>query len=583
MTHFLGIRGGHRVGQIPFASQGGAQRKFLPPGFNPRDGVQVAACLRQLSAAPQSGQEARRWFGLFSELSLSVSEAQVRLELALHLDRENADLTADCARFEDDVLEAVLGARQSILGIYLASPWKGAMHGDDGGRLVADFFARMPFAGKKIAALQVEEARLVREYREWTGGATTEFGGRTVLVPGLIGRLGDGSSEVRFQAFQAYWGFVEGAEARFQDLFDRILACRCAQAQAAGSSYSALAFAELGRIDYGPRECQRFRASIAQEVVPQHLRLLEAGGRSKVLPWDVGMWPGCMPKSPPGGGTLGGLLGGGGRIVRKIRGDFGDLWDSMEARGLLDVAPRASKQPGAFSVTLGESGIPFVFGNFSGSARDAMTLLHEFGHALHGVLSFPVPNTFLRQPGLEFCEVASLGMELFAFDHLGEYWPDPRDAARAQVQQLYGLLQFWPFMAVVDAWQWELYASPGLSWKERNQLWTHLSREFRPEIDWSQWPQWEGLGWLSRPHIFTAPFYYIDYGFAQLCALQLWARRGPAAVDAYHRALSLGGTVSLGELFGACGTRLDYGPQVVGELARELGAGILRLLRAWGH
>lgn len=175
---------------------------------------------------------------------------------------------------------------------------------------------------------------------------------------------------------------------------------------------------------------------------------------------------------------------------------------------------------------------------------------------------------------MDFCELMSTGMEVLAYPHLKHWWENPTDARKAQASHLFGMLNFWPFMAMIDEWQHVIYTHPNAtSHKFRNSLWKSLSQKYRPHLDWSECEEFEELGWFARPHIFTSPFYYIDYGIAQLGALQLWKmqRDDPTkAVNCYLKGLSLGAQRSLPELFEATQLKFDFSEKLISSLAKEI-------------
>lgn len=258
----------------------------------------------------------------------------------------------------------------------------------------------------------------------------------------------------------------------------------------------------------------------------------------------------------------------------KIHPSFGNVFQEMLQNNLFDVRSRHGKAPGAFCTTLHETKRAFLFANLNATFKDSLTLIHEFGHSLHTYSFTQINNILVRQPGLEFCELASIGLELLSNRYFNELWEDPREQQLAVCYQLFNMLSFWPFMAMIDEWQHAVYSSAETpTTKERNTLWKDLSRKYRPHWDWSGCGKWEELGWLSRPHIFTSPFYYIEYGMAQMGALQLWLaskKNYSAVVEKYMRGLSLGGQRSLPELFSACGLQFDFGEELLGKLCDEI-------------
>lgn len=559
-------------------------RKFLPESFDATSSSDVKNVLLKLQCQiPTNVATAREWFGLFQETSSALTEAQTLLELSMQRNTQDKDIQQSLQSFDETILSEMLSARQILITIYLNSPWKFAMHADDGGRIEKDFRNRNQFSSNALVELQIEENRLVREYRQWISNAKTTFRGRETPLSVVIGRLSDHTSDIRKEAFTTYWSHIEKHEGELQQLFDKLLDNRNAQANAVkASSYVPLAYSELGRIDYSEQDCEKFRAAIHKHVVPVVTELAKYQAfnlkTKSIKPWDLASWPQLNPQKQPGQGSMSNVLAGFEKILKNIHPSLADLYKQMQSLGLVDISPGINKAPGAFTVTFQESGLPFIFGNFSASYRDVITLVHEFGHAAHGHLSSHIDNILMRTPGLEFCELAAIGLELLSFEHFDKWW-SPEDAKLARSSHIFSLLHFWPFMAMMDEFQHQLYATPNCNAKTRNELWLKLSKKYRPHIDWSDCEQYESLGWFSRQHIFTSPFYYIDYGIAQLGAVQLWLQSQQnysAAVRRYIQALGLGAQRPLAGLFQALGADLDFSGSQIADLTAALKKEILK-------
>lgn len=559
------------------------QKKFdseglLKPGFNPECEKDVATVLAQLKTEPDSFASAKIWYERFSQLSDAISETQTQLDLLLSLNVDDVRAKERIGHFETQVLSQVMAARADLMDIYLKSIWRGSMHADDKQKLANEVRLRRKFTHPKLADLQIEENILVREFKDFSSHAHCDFQGRSTPLGVVVGKLNDARSEVRKNAFEAYWKKMSETSEYQEDLFARLLKNRISQAEVSGaSSYTELCFLDLGRFDYNANDCRTFRESIRSAIVPkvsdlQSKQLLSLGTET-LKPWDLNFWPRFSPSERPCQGDLFELEKAAGRIFSKIHDGFGSLFAQMQQQGFVDVHPRRAKAPGAFCVVLPKSNSPYIFGNFAGNFRDAFTLLHEFGHALHGSATLQIRNPLARQPGLEFCELASMGIEFLSQPFLSEFWPRRGDAQRAWALHCFNALQFWPFMALIDEWQHTVYENQLLDSHERSQLWKALSQKYRPNIDWSEHERYEELGWLSRPHPMTSPFYYIDYGIAQLGAVQLWQNSREnytKTVENYIAALALGAQRNLPDLFKEAGLKLDFSAKHVESMGRVL-------------
>jgi oligoendopeptidase F len=553
--------------------------RHLPENFSPENRQHIGSIIKSLrDNPPHDFESASEWFETFIELSDATNEIQTRLDLLFSMDTQSQETLSRLQNFESDVLSLLMESRAELMDIYLSSPWRGAMHADDGGKVKKEILARRRLTTSGLGALQIEENQLVREFKTFSSTTTCTYFGRPTPIGIVIGKLNDPRPEIRREAFMSHWRRIRESKEWLEDLFTRLLKNRLQQAKVAGaSSYVELCFTELGRFDYTAEDCSVLRTSIQQAITPivsnlQSRQLLSLGTPT-LRPWDAAVWPKLTPAEFPGQGDITSIINAGGRIASRIHKGFGVFYQTLLQRGCIDVHPRNMKAPGAFCVALPETKTPFIFGNFAGHFRDAFTLLHEFGHALHGSASLQIRNTLVRHPGLEFCEVASMGLEFLAQPFLSEFWPRAGDANKAWALHCFNALQFWPFMAMLDEWQHVVYQQELVNPADRSELWRELSARYRPGLDWSGVEDFEELGWISRPHPITSPFYYIDYGIAQLGAVELWAesrRDYKQAVENYINGLSLGAQRSLPQLFQASGLHFNFSQAWVAQLGEIL-------------
>jgi oligoendopeptidase F len=236
----------------------------------------------------------------------------------------------------------------------------------------------------------------------------------------------------------------------------------------------------------------------------------------------------------------------------------------------LDLESRVGKAPGGYNCPLAESGAPFIFMNAAGQMHDVSTMVHEGGHAVHSFLAHPLKLNGFKEYPMEIAEVASMAMELFSMDHWQHFFPDPADLKRAQQHQLERVITIFPWIAIIDKFQHWLYANPLHTHDERTKTWMNILNEFSDGvIDYSGLELYRQNAWQRQLHLFEVPFYYIEYGIAQLGAIGLWQQyvKDPKkAVTHYCDALKLGGTKTLPELYSAAGLRFDFSPQTIKEL-----------------
>jgi oligoendopeptidase F len=356
----------------------------------------------------------------------------------------------------------------------------------------------------------------------------------------------------------------------FNDLWGEYLANRRQQAVNANfPDYRALRWQQLHRFDYTPDDTLRFDQAIAEVVVPAAERLRERRRRqlgvNTLRPWDTAVDPLGRPPLRPFSDVRR-LIDGSAAIFAQVDPVFGEYWTTMDREGLLDLDSRKNKGPGGFCSSLDVIRRPLIFMNAVGLHEDVQTVLHEGGHAAHVFETAGLPWDQQLDPGPEFSEVASMGMELLAGPYLASAdagFYDAAQAARARIEHLEGIVLFWPYMAVVDSFQHWVYEHPddAADPARCDETWTRLYRAYHPTEDWTGLDDALATGWQRKLHIFCIPFYYVDYGLAQLGAVQVWAnarRDQAAAVARYRRALALGGTRSVPDLFQAAGARLAF-------------------------
>ncbi len=427
--------------------------------------------------------------------------------------------------------------------------------------------------------LSIQEQKLIMEFNRITGAQTVEFEGREQTLQQLRSEL---QSEDRARR-EASWR--AGSERQLADrealnnLYSELLRLRQRMAENAGEpDYRALRWKMLNRFDYTPQDCETFHAAIEKVVVPAAARVLERRrqrlGLDRVRPWDLEVEPSGLPPLRPFQDTEE-LAGKAQHVFSRVDPLFGDYFSTMRREKLLDLPNRKHKGPGAYctQVPVGEKRRPFVFMNAVGIGSDVVTIHHESGHAFHGFETLKLPYAQMRYTGSEFAEVASMSMELLATPYLAESeggYYTPAEANRAKTDLFEKIILFWPYMAVVDAFQHWAYTNVDQAVDPANcdQKWGELWARFMGAEDWNGLADARVTGWHRKLHIFRYPFYYVEYGLAQLGAVQIFAnalKDQSRAVQLYHGALKLGKTVTLPELFQAAGTRFGFDSELLQE------------------
>jgi oligoendopeptidase F len=362
---------------------------------------------------------------------------------------------------------------------------------------------------------------------------------------------------------------------KLNELFNQLVDLRQQVAKNADfDNYRDYMFKAMGRFDYTPEDCFNFHDSIKQSVVPLANEMQEKRkqllGIEKLRPWDLSVdIEGKAPLMPFETGEE--LLEKTIQCFNKIDPFFGECLLEMKHKKHLDLESKKGKAPGGFNYPLYESGYPFIFMNAVGSFRDVTTMVHEGGHAIHSVLSHSLELVDFKSLTSEIAELASMSMELISMDHWDVFFSDSTDLKRAKRDQLLGVLETLPWVATIDKFQHWIYTHKGHTTEERNNYWLSLSKEFGSSIiDWSGFEDAKKTQWQKQLHLFEVPFYYIEYGMAQLGAIALWRnyRKDPEkAIQQYKNALSLGYTKPIDEIYQAAGIRFDFSNEYVAELA----------------
>jgi oligoendopeptidase F len=363
-------------------------------------------------------------------------------------------------------------------------------------------------------------------------------------------------------------------EAALNTLYTELIQLRNKVAQNAGfANYRDYMFAAMGRFDYKPQDCFDFHNAIAKEVVPvtnlfdqEKKQLL---GVDTLKPWDTAVDPtGKAPLKPFEGGEE--LIDKSIKCFYKIRPFFGDCLEIMKQMKYVDLDSKKGKAPGGFNYPLHEIGVPFIYMNSVGSQRDLVTMVHEGGHAVHSFLSRDLELTGFKDAPSEVAELASMSMELLTMDYWDEFYTNPEELKRAKKEQLEKALETLPWVASIDKFQHWVYENPTHTVEERYATWQNIMKEFGSNVvDWSGNENALAALWQKQLHLYEVPFYYIEYGMAQLGAIAVWRnyKQNPTkAIDQYIAALKLGYTKSIGEIYKAAGIEFNFTQAYVKEL-----------------
>lgn len=364
------------------------------------------------------------------------------------------------------------------------------------------------------------------------------------------------------------------AKEELNKLYSELLDKRQQVAVNAGfANYRDYKFKELGRFDYNTADCEQFQQGVREHVVPlvneMYKQKLAKLKLDTLRPWDLDAEPeGTEPLRPFSTGSE--LLQKSIAVLESLNPFFADCFRTMEKMGHFDLESRKGKAPGGYNCPLAESGAPFIFMNAAGQMDDVTTMVHEGGHAVHSFLAHPLELSAFKEYPMEIAEVASMAMELFTMDHWEPFFSNPEELKRAKLHQLERAITIFPWIATIDKFQHWVYTHPNHTLEERSAQWVNILQEFSTEVlNISGLDEYRKYSWQRQLHLFEVPFYYIEYGIAQLGAIGLWMqyKKDPeAALKNYMNALSLGGTKTLPELYEAAGLQFDLSPAQIKKL-----------------
>ncbi|MFQ5430734.1 MAG: M3 family oligoendopeptidase [Phycisphaerae bacterium] len=439
-------------------------------------------------------------------------------------------------------------------------------------RLPADRYAvlvrriknRVALFREENVPLQTEDEKLRQRYQKLVGGLVARHDGREQTMQQMQRYLQEPDRAVRREAWEKCDEQWASARDEIDAIYDEMVKLRHRIARNAGcADYREYAFRELERFDYTASDCEAFAAAIEDIVVPAARQLADRRkarlGLDTLRPWDMAVDPQARPPLRPFE-AVSELVGGCERIFSQVDPDFGAQFAHMRREGLLDLESRKGKAPGGYMMTYEGRRLPFIFMNAVGTQRDIETLLHEGGHAFHAFAARDEPLTALRDAPIEFAEVASMGMELLAGRFLDAFYR-AEEHERAVWDHLAGIVRFFPYMAMIDMLQHWVYTHPNHTREQRRGAWLALNRKYAGWVDYGGYEESLACAWHRKGHPFTVPFYYVEYGIAQLGALGVWlnAKTDYAkAVRDYRAGLALGGTRPLADLFAAANVRLDF-------------------------
>ena len=548
---------------------------YLPKDFVLTDWASLEPYFKELSDRPiEDALGLEKWLKDLSELEAFISEDACWRQIKMTCDTTDKSLEEAFNFFCMEIQPKMQPYADALNKKLMACPFTQTLDKDT-------YFTYLRAVQKSIdlfrtenIAIQAELSVMQQQYGAIAGKMTITHEGQEYTLQQAAQFLESEDRNIRESVYRKIQERRLEDKTAMHDLFSSLIQKRHQVAVNAGfENYRDYKFVELGRFDYTKEDCYQFHEAVKLHVLPLidkiYARKKQKLGLEVLKPWDTEAEPaGTKPLRPFTDGKD--LYEKSVACFEQLHPFFADCLKKMNALKHFDLESRKGKAPGGYNCPLAESGAPFIFMNAAGQMSDVTTMVHEGGHAIHSFLSHHLSLSAFKEYPMEIAEVASMSMELFSMDHWQSFFDNEADLNRAKEHQLERTITIFPWIAIIDKFQHWVYEHPAHTIEERTQTWTSILKEFSTgSIDYTGLDEFRAIGWQRQLHLFEVPFYYIEYGIAQLGAIGMWMQyqQNPsAALENYMNALALGGTKTLPELYKTAGIEFNFSPNYVKNL-----------------
>ena len=548
------------------------KRTFLPADFAVTDWSSLEPFFKELLEREITDKAVmEQWLQDQSELEAAVSEDACWRQIRMTCDTENKVLEEAFNFFCMQIQPQIQPMADALNKKLMASPLLNSLEKEKYHTYLRSIRKSIDLFREENIPLQAEMAVLQQRFGQITGAMMVTVNGVEYTLQQAAKFLENGDRTLREEVYKKIQERRLQDKQKLDELYDKLITLRNKEAQNAGfENYRDYRFKELGRFDYTKEDCYKFHDAVKMHVLPLvneiYKKKKEKLGLDVLRPWDMDAEPeGTQPLRPFT--TADELLKKSIDCFNRLSPFFGQCLVKMQELQHLDLESRKGKAPGGYNCPLAESGAPFIFMNAAGQMNDVTTMVHEGGHAVHSFLAHPLPLNGFKEYPMEIAEVASMAMELFSMDHWESFFENDKDLLRAKQHQLERVISIFPWIAVIDKFQHWIYEHPTHTQKERTTAWMNVLNEFQDDVvDYSGLENYRSNAWQRQLHLFEVPFYYIEYGIAQLGAIGMWMQfkeNKELALDNYCNALALGATKTLPELFKTAGLEFDFSPEKI--------------------
>jgi oligoendopeptidase F len=542
-------------------------RHFIPTDFTLTNWEALQPFFEELKNRPiDTKEDLQQWLLDVSEIQAVVSEEACWKQIKMTCDTENKALEDDFTNFCMNIEPHMKPYGDAINKKLVANPFVHELQDDGYAIYLRSVKKEIELFREENIPIQAELSVLAQQYGTITGKMIVEVEGKEYTLQQAAKFLMQSNRALREEVYTKVNERRKHDEEALDNLFDELLSKRHQVALNAGfDNYRDYKFKELGRFDYGVKDCEQFHEAIKLYITPIAEKIYDHKKKqlqlAELKPYDLDAEPeGQKPLEPFKHGDE--LLKKSIATFTKLRPYFGECLKKMQSLNQFDLDSRKGKAPGGYNCPLAETGAPFIFMNAAGTADDVVTMMHEGGHALHSFLSHDLHLSSFKEYPMEIAELASMSMELFSMEEWPIFYSDTEELRRAKMEELERALSIFPWIATIDKFQHWLYTHPGHTRAERKNNWVNIYQEFAPKnISWQGLEKYQEVLWQKQLHLFEVPFYYIEYGIAQLGALAMWQQyksNKEKALDNYMLALSKGNTQTLPELYKTAGITFDF-------------------------
>lgn len=520
-------------------------------------------------------EQFKKWLAKNSELEAVLEEDMAWRYIKMTIDTSDEEASARYTTFVTEINPKMAEPSNLLNKKLIESPYKDQLTDEADLIYLKKVQTAIDLFCEENIPLQSKSQTLGQEYSGVIGAQLITYKGKEITSQQAAKYLKDPDRATRKEVYDLLVERKRQDHDKLEEIFDELVSLRHQIATNAGfENFRDYKFKAMNRFDYDVQDCLDFHSSIEQHIVPIYKKIqedkLKKFGFDKFKPYDSSADPeGKEPLKPFETGEE--LLDKTIQVFGELDPYFSDCLSTMKEMGHLDLESKKGKAPGGYNYPLYEIGIPFIFMNAAGSARDVITMVHEGGHAVHSFLTKDLNLTAYKSFPSEVAELASMSMELISMKYWETYYGTGDDLNRAKSEHLESILMVLPWIATIDAFQHWIYENPKHSRDERKNKWLELGKRFGTGLtDWEGYEDARDYSWHKQLHLFEVPFYYIEYGFSQLGALGVWKNaiaNEKDAIEKYKAGLALGYTKDIKAIYQTAGVKFDFSSNTIQDIS----------------